>query len=142
MPQQTPSQGAKHLIEQRDWAYHRKTIEKLYVAEDRSLPEVVDLMRTLYDFIATERQYKRKISDWHLDKKVKDEEMRAIIATEALRLQQGKQSVFYVRNRQVDSKKIDRFAQRKKIDKYRSAAFAKPSKPQPSSLFQFFSDGF
>ncbi|KAL8639648.1 MAG: hypothetical protein Q9228_003342 [Teloschistes exilis] len=125
MPLTTPMDGARHPIGPRDWEHHRETIERLYVADDRSLPEVVSMMSAWHGFVATERQYKRRISDWHLDKNVKDEEMRAIIATESSRLQQGKRSVFYVRDRQVDSKKIDRFAHRKKIDKYRSAALAK-----------------
>ncbi|KAL9585533.1 MAG: hypothetical protein Q9203_004211 [Teloschistes exilis] len=129
MPLTTPMDGARHPIGPRDWEHHRETIERLYVADDRSLPEVVSMMSAWHGFVATERQYKRRISDWHLDKNVKDEEMRAIIATESSRLQQGKRSVFYVRNRQVDSKKIDRFAHRKKIDKYRSAALAKSTLP-------------
>lgn len=127
-------EGAHHPIGPRDWEHHRETIERLYVTDDRSLPEVVGMMSSLHGFVATERQYKRRISDWHLDKNVKDEEMRAIIVTESSRLQQGKRSVFYVRDRQVDPKKIDRFAQRKKIDKYRSVALAKSSESQPSSI--------
>lgn len=134
MPLPTPIEGAHHPVGSRDWEHHRETIERLYVTDDRSLPEVVGMMTSLHGFVATERQYKRRISDWHFDKNVKDEEMRAIIATEALRLQQGKRSVFYVRDRQVDSKKIDRFAQRKKINKNKSAALAKSSKPQPSII--------
>ncbi|KAI4194487.1 MAG: hypothetical protein LQ350_007738 [Teloschistes chrysophthalmus] len=129
MPLPTPIEGAHHPVGSRDWEHHRETIERLYVTDDRSLPEVVGMMTSLHGFVATERQYKRRISDWHFDKNVKDEEMRAIIATEALRLQQGKRSVFYVRDRQVDSKKIDRFAQRKKINKNKSAALAKSSLP-------------
>ncbi|KAL9581988.1 MAG: hypothetical protein Q9212_003560 [Teloschistes hypoglaucus] len=132
MPLPTLMEGAHHPIGPRDWEHYRETIERLYVTDDRSLPEVVAIMTSLHGFVATERQYKRRISDWHLDKNVKDEEMRAIIATEASRLQQGKRSVFYVRDRQVDSKKIDRFAQRKKIDKYTSAALAKSSNTSSS----------
>ena len=60
--------------------------------------------------------YKRRISDWDLDKNVKHEEMRAIIACRAMRLQYGERSAFYVRGRLVDHKKIDRFAQRKGIN--------------------------
>ncbi|KAL9023648.1 MAG: hypothetical protein Q9180_008157 [Flavoplaca navasiana] len=43
--------------------------------------------------------------------------MRAIIAVEAMRLRQGKKSTFHVRGRRVDRKKIDRFVQRKRIDR-------------------------
>lgn len=60
-----------------------------------------------------ERQYKRKISSWRLDKKVKDHEMRAILAVRTSRNARGKKSVFCVRGRRVDPAKIDRFARRK-----------------------------
>ncbi|KAL8684664.1 MAG: hypothetical protein Q9224_006201, partial [Gallowayella concinna] len=99
------------------WESHREIIKRLYVTEDRALPEVVEEMKRLHNFVATERMYKRRISRWNLDKNVKDEEMRAIIACEAMRSQQGKKSTFYVRGRLVAPKKIDRFAQRKRIDR-------------------------
>ncbi|KAL8917908.1 MAG: hypothetical protein Q9172_005639 [Xanthocarpia lactea] len=100
-----------------EWQQHRGIIQRLYVTEDKSLPNVVLEMKQKYNFVATERQYKRRISDWGLDKNVKDEEMRSIIEVEAMRLRQGKQSAFYVRDRRVDRKKIDRFAHRKGIDR-------------------------
>ncbi|KAL8910247.1 MAG: hypothetical protein Q9171_004448 [Xanthocarpia ochracea] len=100
-----------------EWQQHRVIIQRLYVTEDKSLPNVVLEMKQKYNFVATERQYKRRISYWGLDKNVKDEEMRAIIEVEAMRLRQGKQSAFYVRDRLVDRKKIDRFAHRKGIDR-------------------------
>ncbi|KAL8951251.1 MAG: hypothetical protein Q9222_002753 [Ikaeria aurantiellina] len=99
------------------WNNYRETIEQLYVAEDLSLPDVVLTMQKTHGFSATERQYRRRISAWDLDKNVKDDEMRAIITMENVRSQLGKKSIFFVRGRQVDKKKIDRFAQRKKIDR-------------------------
>ncbi|KAL8887253.1 MAG: hypothetical protein Q9192_006352 [Flavoplaca navasiana] len=100
-----------------DWKDYRDIVQHLYVTEDKSLPDVVDEMKRKYQFYATERQYKRRITEWQLDKNVKDEEMRAIIAVEAMRLRQGKKSTFHVRGRLVDRKKIDRFVQRKRIDR-------------------------
>ncbi|KAL8708675.1 MAG: hypothetical protein Q9220_006500 [cf. Caloplaca sp. 1 TL-2023] len=99
------------------WDDHRDTIEQLYVKEDKSLPDVVLTMQRVHGFHATERQYRRRISAWDLDKNVKDDEMRAMIAMANARSQQGKRSVFFLRGRQVDEKKIDRFAQRKKVDR-------------------------
>ena len=60
-----------------------------------------------------ERQYKRKITSWRLDKNLKDHEMRAILAVRNSRLARGEKSVFYVRGRRVDPVKIERFARRK-----------------------------
>ncbi|KAL9001811.1 MAG: hypothetical protein Q9188_005225 [Gyalolechia gomerana] len=82
---------------------------------------LIEELKRAHGFFATERQYKRRISRWRLDKNVKDDEMRVIIATEATRLRQGKQSTFYVRDRQADPMKIKRFARRKRIDRTMSA---------------------
>ncbi|KAI4221978.1 MAG: hypothetical protein LQ349_007715 [Xanthoria aureola] len=100
-----------------DWEDYRDVIQELYLTKDMALPDVVEEMKRDYKFVATERQYKRRISEWHLDKNVKDEEMRTIIAVDAMRLRQGKKSTFHVRGRLVDRKKIDRFVQRKRIDR-------------------------
>ena len=100
-----------------DWEEYRDIVQQLYVTEDKPLPDVVDEMKRKHQFYATERQYKRRITEWQLDKNVKDEEMRSIIAVEAMRLRQGKNSTFHVRGRLVDRKKIDRFVQRKRIDR-------------------------
>ncbi|KAL8935682.1 MAG: hypothetical protein Q9216_005309 [Gyalolechia sp. 2 TL-2023] len=113
----------------KDWEKHRASIERLYVEEEKSLPTVIDELKSDHGFFATERQYKRRISAWRLDKNVKGEEMRAIIATEATRLLQGKESTFYVRDRQVDPMKIERFARRKRIDRTTYNGYTSSSLP-------------
>ncbi|KAI4273958.1 MAG: hypothetical protein L6R38_006221 [Xanthoria sp. 2 TBL-2021] len=128
-------ENSQYLYSASDWEDHRDIIQHLYVTEDNPLPDVVDEMKRKYRFVATERQYKRRISEWHLDKNVKDEEMRAIIAVEAMRLRQGKKSTFYVRGRLVDRKKIDRFVQRKRID--RSALESLPGMQQFTKKNQY-----
>lgn len=94
----------------------RKAIYRLYVVDDQSLSEVKTLVEQNFGFQATERQYKRKIAAWRLDKNIKDEEMRAIISLQRRRKgEEGKESIFYVRDRLVDKRKINRFAQRKAV---------------------------
>ncbi|KAL9599240.1 MAG: hypothetical protein Q9179_003623 [Wetmoreana sp. 5 TL-2023] len=100
-----------------DWQQYRETIHRLYVTEDLPLSDVVHTMKQSHGFTATERQYKRRISEWHIDKNVKEDEMRAIISIEAERQRQGKKSIFYVRDREVGPKKIERFARRKNINR-------------------------
>ncbi|KAL9599601.1 MAG: hypothetical protein Q9219_003757 [cf. Caloplaca sp. 3 TL-2023] len=114
-------QGATCPISSNDWEDYHEIIERLYVKENKTLPLVVQELKRDYGFAASERQYKRRISEWHLDKNVKEDEMRAIIAMEAMRLRQGKESTFYVRGHPVDPTKIKRFARRKRIDQNSSA---------------------
>ena len=64
---------------------------------------------------SSKRQYKRKIAAWHLDKNIKDEEMRAMLWMQRKRkATEGKDSHFYVRGRRVDPRKMARYARRKK----------------------------
>ncbi|KAL8917257.1 MAG: hypothetical protein Q9208_008033 [Pyrenodesmia sp. 3 TL-2023] len=113
-----PLRSARHPTSSDEWEQYRRTIQRLYVAENKSLPEVIDEVEQIFGFVATERQYKRRISEWRLDKNVKDDEMRAIITLEAERIQHGKASIFYVRDRRVDPQKIKRFARRKKLNQH------------------------
>ncbi|KAL8751311.1 MAG: hypothetical protein Q9184_006113 [Pyrenodesmia sp. 2 TL-2023] len=113
-----PLQPTRHPTSSEEWEDYRETIQRLYILEDRSLPEVIDGVAQIFGFVATERQYKRRISEWGLDKNVKDDEVRAIVSEQASRLRQGKASVFYVRNRRVDPKKIKRFVRRKQINRH------------------------
>ena len=62
----------------------------------------------------SQRQYKRKIAAWHLDKNIKDEEMRVMLWLQKQRKTvEGKDSQFYVRGRRVDPSKMARYARRK-----------------------------
>ena len=59
-----------------------------------------------------ERQYKRRIAQWHLDKKVKDDEMRIMLRNQKQRKREGKKSIFTIRGRRVNPKKIEQFSHR------------------------------
>lgn len=79
----------------------------------------------------SERQYKRKITEWHLDKNVKDSEVRYIIQVQSSRARLGKETTFRVRGRAVPSSKIERFRQRKGL---RTNADMLPDYQTPSRL--------
>lgn len=63
----------------------------------------------------SQRQYKIKISQWHLDKNIKDSEVRFIAQTQVKRALEDKNTNFRVRGRDVDPEKIARAVKRKKI---------------------------
>jgi hypothetical protein len=63
-----------------------------------------------------QRQYKRKIELWHLDKKVKDAEMHTIVYKQKKRKTlEGKDTAFRVRGRLVEPEKIARTMKRKNV---------------------------
>ncbi len=58
-----------------------------------------------------------KISEWRLDKNVKDSEMRAMIRKASKRkFREDKDSLFRVRGREVEPEKIERFKKRKGLE--------------------------
>ena len=89
------------------WEEQRRSIEAKYL--DRPLHQLRAEMREEHGFEATERQYKRRISYWYLDKNVKTDDMLAVVYALCARKSQGKDSAFFVKERRVDPKKIGRF---------------------------------
>lgn len=65
--------------------------------------------------MSRQRQLKRRITEWHLNKNVKDFEMRNLLRKQSRHLSRGKKSIFFIRGRQVDHRKIERFSRRKNV---------------------------
>ncbi|KAG9245333.1 hypothetical protein BJ878DRAFT_541379 [Calycina marina] len=51
-----------------DWNAYRSTFTQLYWVEDKTLPEVIEIMKVQYDFKATKRMYGQRITEWGLKK--------------------------------------------------------------------------
>ena len=62
--------------------------------------------------IFSERQLKRKIKDWKLEKNVKSDEMKVIVRKIQQRAAIGKNTAFRVRGQPVDPSKIERWQNR------------------------------
>ncbi|KAG7005183.1 hypothetical protein G7Y79_00021g050500 [Physcia stellaris] len=96
-----------------DWIQHKKAISQLYA--QNTLPEVMKIMESQYNFKATAKMYKTRIKRWGLDKKHKEKEMRAIVHKRAHRADKGKASVFWIRGKEVDYKDVVRYWERRHI---------------------------
>ncbi|KAE8447259.1 hypothetical protein EG329_010953 [Mollisiaceae sp. DMI_Dod_QoI] len=125
-----PHSGHEHSAQV--WEQHRERITQLYSVEDRSLDEVIALMQNQYGFTATQRQYKRRITLWRLDKNIKDSEIRFIAQTQVKRAREEKETNFRVRGRDVDPEKISRAVKRKKISE--DELLAMDAAPTPSDI--------
>ncbi|CAG8959392.1 hypothetical protein HYFRA_00001290 [Hymenoscyphus fraxineus] len=97
-----------------EWESHRETFTRLYVDENRPLREIVTIMALEHEFIATERQYKRKISAWGIDKNIKEKDMK-VVARKLLKRkrEEDKDSEFFVHSRRVPAHKIERYFKEK-----------------------------
>ncbi|KAH8726580.1 ankyrin repeat-containing domain protein [Phaeosphaeriaceae sp. PMI808] len=100
---------------QQDWEAKRTIIIQLYWNENKDLPEVMNVMKEQHGFLATERQYKSQFKRWKLGKNFKTAEAMWMVQTQERRLEEGgKRTVFKLRKRPVDQKKLDRYAKRLK----------------------------
>jgi hypothetical protein len=97
------------------WEQHRDLIARLYSKQNKRLVDVCEILTVQHGFHATTRALKHRIRIWHLDKKQKDHEMRAILKTYLSRKAQGKQSIFRLRGRLIDHGEISRYFRRKGI---------------------------
>ena len=58
----------KRYVQKQDWDFHKTTIISLYISEDRSLKDVMHIMASRYDFHATVKMYKSRLTAWHVRK--------------------------------------------------------------------------
>ncbi|KAH7146844.1 Clr5 domain-containing protein, partial [Dactylonectria estremocensis] len=100
-----------HTEEQ--WVRLQPHITKLYSDEAKPLKEVMEIMEREYDFHATPRMYKHRLQNWGLDKKYKEKEVVQMSLLKQQRGAVGKQSLFFVRGRQVDWGQIEKYLHRR-----------------------------
>ena len=77
--------------------------------------------------------YKDRINKWKIDKKIKGEEMKAIIRKRAQRSRAGKKSAFRIRDSQVSQIKIVRYRKAKGLSSEEQALRLRA--PMPAELF-------
>jgi hypothetical protein len=128
-----PKLSQDHSAE--EWEVHRELFTRYYIIEDKPLPEVKVIMEYQHGFKATyvlamfpnyrldnrrfsDRQYKRKIAAWKLEKNIKDADMKVMLRKQLKRkVEEGKESEFFVNGRPVPPQKMNRFVQRKSFTK-------------------------
>ncbi|KAF7872024.1 uncharacterized protein EAF02_009129 [Botrytis sinoallii] len=114
-PSKVPARPAPKEHSAEEWERQRINFTQLYTTEDKHLNEVMKIMENEYGFRATLRQYKRRIEQWKLVKNIKENDMRVILRKDLKRKREGKNSEFRINGREVEPKKIQRFAQRYKV---------------------------
>lgn len=107
------SSAPRYTAEQ--WEQHKDLIARLYLKENKRLVDVCGILVQQHAFYATTRSLKHRIRVWHLDKKQKDHEMRAIVGIYLQRKSEGKQSLFRLRGRIIDHSEISRYFRRKGV---------------------------
>ncbi|KAF9870765.1 hypothetical protein CkaCkLH20_11664 [Colletotrichum karsti] len=111
----SPGQSAKprKRVPAEIWETKRPIITRLYQEEKKSLKEVMEIMEREYHFTATVKMYKSRIWKWGLDKKLKGDEVLAIMLLKRDRDELGKgPTEFRIRGQLVDMENINRYLKR------------------------------
>ncbi|EFQ26072.1 hypothetical protein CGRA01v4_14515 [Colletotrichum graminicola] len=94
------------------WETKRPIITRLYQEENKSLKEVMEIMQRKHHFVATVKMYKSRIWKWGLDKKLKGDEVLAIMLLKQDRDVLKKPTEFRIRGQLVDLENIGRYLKR------------------------------
>ncbi|KAI8962351.1 Clr5 domain-containing protein [Daldinia sp. FL1419] len=95
-----------------DWNNYRDTITTLYLEQNKSLKEVMRIMREDYYFFATEKMYKIRFNRWGLHKKLRAHQVAELLVQRGRRAAVGKSSVSYVHGRKVDADRLNAYLRR------------------------------
>ncbi|KAI2467908.1 hypothetical protein F4781DRAFT_288286 [Annulohypoxylon bovei var. microspora] len=93
---------AKQYATSEDWSRLQAIIMRLYLDEDKTLEELKSYMEEHHEFFATVSMYKKKFTTWGAFKNLRLDEVLQILHLKRLRDADQKQSLFYIRNREVD----------------------------------------
>ncbi|KAI0205289.1 hypothetical protein F4808DRAFT_448319 [Astrocystis sublimbata] len=107
------STTSKRYAAPEDWPEFQHVIVRLYVDENKTLEEVRLYMEENYDFIATISMYKRQLASWNAFKNLRFDEVLQILRLRRQReALHDKGSVFYVRDRKVESDSLSIYISR------------------------------
>ncbi|KAF8863851.1 hypothetical protein BDZ45DRAFT_738053 [Acephala macrosclerotiorum] len=86
-----------------EWAEHRDFIAGVYPLGGMTNKKVVAMLREDRGFLVTERQHKRKLESWDLQKNVRRDKMKVLAKKTHRRKSQGKETTFRFRGKVVKS---------------------------------------
>ncbi|KAG6356221.1 hypothetical protein INS49_015608 [Diaporthe citri] len=101
----------RRWAESGDWDSVRSLITMMYKVEGRPLKEVMRIMETEHQFLATPKMYKKRIKDWGIDKNLKTDKLLASPRTQQRRDATQKGSQSGVRGTVVDAPNTNQYVE-------------------------------
>jgi Clr5 domain len=111
-------------VSEDNWERHKATIRKLYLEENKTLDEVIEVMNEAYGFVSaykpsfgatyihsylsSKSNYERRIRRWKFRKNHAASEWEAVVQRVQSRDRDGKKSNVYIDTRSVSSEKLQR----------------------------------
>ncbi|KAF4628877.1 hypothetical protein G7Y89_g9276 [Cudoniella acicularis] len=101
-----------------EWGVHKGVIEKLY--QNKTLSEVMTLMKQDHGFIAKKAQYTRKFKQWNFSKNSTSDKWKFVARKLEKRKHEGKESETYINGKLIPNKKIQKEISRYTLHSYYS----------------------
>ncbi|KAI1468877.1 Clr5 domain-containing protein [Daldinia caldariorum] len=108
----TPQQQCSPPAKDGDWNNYRDIIITLYLEQNKSLKEVMRIMRENYHFFATEKMYKIRFNKWGIHKKLRAPQVAELLAQRGRRAAAGKSTVSFVHGRKIDADRLEAYLRR------------------------------
>lgn len=92
------------------WALRKSTIKRLYLDEDKTLSQVMEIMKRDHNFQASIKMFKRRLTLWKLDcKNLRRSDVKQIARQKVERDAVNKTSQFSINGRNVDVDNVQRY---------------------------------
>ena len=96
-----------------DWRRIKPFFVRLYLDEEKTLKDLMKELQDKHSFKATTKMCKSKITEWHLERNLRQHEVEHILGLHSQRRAQQKDTVFILREKTVDMENIYRYVRRK-----------------------------
>ncbi|KAL6399313.1 hypothetical protein AUP68_17859 [Ilyonectria robusta] len=88
------------------WDAHKKQIRALYLVEDKTLDQTIEIMRERYGFSATDKQYLRKLKAWGMKKNVSSHQWKQSVSLVQKRKAEGKETKLTIDGMVISAKRM------------------------------------
>ncbi|KAE9378380.1 hypothetical protein N431DRAFT_541859 [Stipitochalara longipes BDJ] len=130
-PQQKPQKGPILSRNDRKWESLKQEIQRVYMTENRTLPQTMLKIEQAHGFKASPRKWKDKLKEWGFEKNLSESDMRIVVAKVDKRKMAGKETSVFLNGVQMPTTKIDNFKRRKTV---RESDPASPSASTPGPV--------
>ncbi|KAF3938370.1 hypothetical protein ABW19_dt0206397 [Dactylella cylindrospora] len=113
MPPERNPESKSRQISQKEWERQKDNFIELYIRKNLPIENCIALMEIRHGFVASKRQYLRKIREWNIDKNIKAKEMRVAVRKVIERtINSGKDTNIEVRGVPISRDQMKRFIRR------------------------------
>ncbi|KEF54517.1 uncharacterized protein A1O9_09684 [Exophiala aquamarina CBS 119918] len=107
---------AKNRHSPEEWNQHKALIEKLYMSEDRTVEDTIQVLKDQEGFVTGERKFKMQLKEWGFEKNIRSSIMQLMLAKATKRkFDEDKDTRFRYKGRDILPDRLDHYAKRSHV---------------------------